>query len=85
MPCPPATDTATTQQKQNNGEPVSGRPKQLPRPTAAAPVSVRSGMGGSEADLSLFPPRWLERGQHSNIRNKALGTQPPLRAEGPGP
>lgn len=85
---PSAKHIATTQQKQTKGEAGTGRPKGLPRPTAAAPVSIRSDTGRSGAALSRFPPRRLERGQRSNTRDKALGTQPPLpalRAEGPGP
>lgn len=60
--CPPAKHIATTRQKQTTGEPGTGRPKGLPRPTAAAPVSIRSETGGSEAALSRFPPHRLERG-----------------------
>lgn len=71
---------ATTQQEQTKGEPGTGRPKGLPRPAAAAPVSVRSHTGGSGAALSRLPARWLEWRQRLNTRDKALGPQPPLRS-----
>lgn len=57
-----------------------GATKELPRSAAAASVSTRRGTGGSGTALARFPPRRMEQVQHPYTWDKALGTQPPLRA-----
>lgn len=78
MSCSSEKHVKRTQQRQTKG----GRGKNVPRPTAAAPVSIRSNTARSGADTSRFlsPPSTPAERNTQRVGTKPSGGRSPARA-----
>lgn len=77
---------SAAQKKQTKGESSTGCPKGVLGPRADAPVSIRSDTTREKGSgpVPFLNPSVGARAKLKH-RHEAFGTQPALRAEGPGP